>query len=163
MNRRRRTARQSSNVFTAFTQPQILELKEIFNLLDVTADGYISKDDLSTFLESIGTPLTDKEIDTMMDDMGDKFNFTLFLTTLCERLSNIDSENVISNALRTFDTAESGEISLTELKEALLTTNTPLTPEEWSLLEKELRPANDKVKITEVSKVVRHCGLSPTE
>ncbi|KAI5171759.1 myosin regulatory light chain 12 [Nematocida sp. LUAm3] len=164
MNRRRRTARQSSNVFTAFTQPQILELKEIFNMLDTTSDGNISANDLETFLDSIGAPLTKEEINNMMEDMGERFNFTLFLTTLCERLSNIDSENVIAGALKIFDPSESGCVVLSEVKEALLSEgSSPLTQNEWTLLEKQLKATNGKVQIKEISRAIRHCGLSPAE
>lgn len=157
---RRRTARQNSNVFTAFTQPQILELKEIFNLLDSTADGKISREDLATFLNSIGSPLTDEEIDGMMDDMGERFNFTIFLTTLCEKLSNLDSENVIAHALKAFDPSDSGSITVSELKGALLAHDPPSTPEEWTTLEKILRPVDGKVPIKDLARLIRHCGLA---
>lgn len=162
MNRRRRTARQNSNVFTAFTQPQILELKEIFNLLDTTADGNISREDLETFLGSIGSPHSPEEIGSMMEDMGERFNFTLFLTTLCERLSNLDSENVIAHALSVFDMEGSGRISFVELKEALCTEG-ETTQEEWDLLCKQLGPTEDSVCIRALARTIRHCGLLPSK
>ncbi|EHY65359.1 myosin regulatory light chain 12 [Nematocida ausubeli] len=159
MNRRRRTARQSSNVFMAFTQPQILELKEIFNLLDSTADGFISKEDLVSFLDSIGAPLTKEEIDEMMYDMGDRFNFTQFLTSLCERLANLDAQNVIEQAIGVFDPAGTGKVSLTDLKEALSQGDTAITPQEWAVLEKELKPEEGKLPIPEIAKIIKNCGL----
>ncbi|KAI5189811.1 myosin regulatory light chain 12 [Nematocida sp. AWRm77] len=157
---RRRVRRQSSNIFTAFTQAQIAEFKEIFNLLDSTADGNISREDLSTFLESIGSPLTEEEINTMMEEMGDRFNFTLFLTVLCERLSNLDSENVIARALKVFDPNDTGSVSLFALKEALLAQEPACTKEEWAALEKLLTPVEGKAQIADVAKLIRHCGLS---
>ncbi|KAI5188797.1 myosin regulatory light chain 12 [Nematocida minor] len=159
MNRRRRTARQSSNVFMAFTQPQILELKEIFNLLDSTADGFISEEDLVSFLDSIGAPLTNEEISEMMCDMGERFNFTQFLTSLCERLANLDAQNVIEQALGTFDPACSGKVAIADLKESLLQGEGAITPQEWSVLEKELKPEEGKLPIPEIAKIIKNCGL----
>ncbi|EIJ87275.1 myosin regulatory light chain 12 [Nematocida parisii] len=159
MNRRRRTARQSSNVFMAFTQPQILELKEIFNLLDSTADGFISQEDLVSFLDSIGSPLTKEEISEMMYDMGERFNFTQFLTTLCERLANLDAQNVVEQALGLFDPAGTGSVSLADLKESLMQGETPITQLEWSILEKELKPNEGKISIPETARIIKNCGL----
>lgn len=162
MNRRRRTARQSSNVFMAFTQAQIMEMKEIFNLLDSTADGFISREDLVSFLDSIGSPLAKEEIDDMMYDMGERFNFTQFLTSLCEKVANLDAENVLEKALGVFDPASTGKISISELKECLVQGEGAVTPEEWSILEKELKPVEGKLLISEVAKIVKSCGLLST-
>lgn len=159
MNRRRRTARQSSNVFMAFTQPQILELKEIFNLLDSTADGFISEEDLVSFLDSIGSPLTPEEISEMMCDMGEKFNFTQFLTSLCERLANIDAQNVIEKALGVFDPAGTGRVDIADLKNSLFTGETAITQEEWNVLEKEIKTEEGKIPISDISKIIKNCGL----
>ncbi|OAG31626.1 myosin regulatory light chain 12 [Nematocida displodere] len=164
MNRKKRTARQSSNVFTAFTHPQILELREVFSLLDGTADGKISKEDLETFLESIGSPHTEEEIEGMMHDLGGStFCFTTFLTALCEKLSNIDSENVLARALGIFDPGLRGSISVSELKEALTTSGDRLTPGEWAVLEKQLSPADGHVQAKDLAREIRHCGLAPSE
>ncbi|KAH9386356.1 myosin regulatory light chain 12 [Nematocida major] len=160
MNRRRRTARQSSNVFQAFLQPQILELKEIFNMLDSTADGYISKEDLVSFLDSIGSPHTEEEIDEMMYEMGDRFNFTQFLTSLCEKLANLDALNVTEKALQALDPAGSGKVALSDLKESLTRGENAVTLQEWSILEKELSAENGVLPIPQVAKVIKNCGLS---
>lgn len=159
MNRRRRTARQSSNVFTAFTQPQILELKEIFNLLDSTADGFISEEDLVSFLDSIGSPLTPEEIEEMMHDMGERFNFTQFLTSLCERLANIDAQNIIEAALCIFDPAGTGKVDIADLKHTLLQGDTAITQDEWKVLEKELKTEEGKMPIPEIAGIIKNCGL----
>lgn len=149
-------------MFTAFTQPQILELKEIFNLLDTTSDGYISTEDLRSFLDSIGAPLGDEEIGTMMGEMGDPFNFTLFLTALCEKLSNLDSENVIVSALRTYDEADTGFIGLDSLREALLQRGEGVSPGEFQLLVKECKLVDGRVSIRELARTIKHCGLLPS-
>lgn len=162
MNRGRRIARQSSNIFAEFTQHQILELKGIFNMLDSTADGNVSREDLVLFLETIGAPLTPEEIDGMMEEMGERFNFTLFLTTLCEKFSKIESEKVLVQALQVLDQSGTGKISLSELREALLGGPEPVTKEEWRTLEKQLAPVEGKVSISEIARTIKYCGLPPT-
>ncbi|KAI5186317.1 fast skeletal myosin light chain 2 [Nematocida homosporus] len=139
-----------------------MELKDIFNMLDVTTDGNVSRQDLETFLEDIGAPLTNEEITSMMDDMGDRFTFTLFLTTLCERLSNIDSENVIASALQVLDPSESGLVAVTEL-EAALCQSGGVSAEEWQALERLLKPSEGRVAIKDLAKTIRHCGLALSE
>lgn len=160
---RRRAARQSSNVFTAFTQAQMQELKEIFNMLDITSDGNISREDIEGFLNSIGSPLSIKEIDVLMEEMGERFNFTLFLTTLCEHLSNIDAENVIIASLKELDIDGSESFLLDDLREIVMSGENRITEEEWNAFEKHLGKREHPVPIQEIAQALRYCGLPPSE
>jgi myosin regulatory light chain 12 len=98
----RRTRRQNSNIFHMLGKNQIVELRETFNILDSNSDGLITRDDLEAFVNSIGTPFTDKEMDEMMAEMGESFSFMTFITMVGERLSSTDSEQEISRALFEF-------------------------------------------------------------
>lgn len=98
----RRTKRQNSNIFHMLGKNQIVELRETFNILDSNSDGFITRDDLESFVNSIGTPFTNQEMDNMMNEMGEGFTFMTFITMVGERLSNTDSEKEISRALFEF-------------------------------------------------------------
>jgi Ca2+-binding EF-hand superfamily protein len=52
--KRERPQRPTSNVFAMFDQSQVQEFKEAFNMIDQDHDGYITKDDLSDMLASLG-------------------------------------------------------------------------------------------------------------
>lgn len=51
---KKRAQRATSNIFAMFSQEQIQEFKESFNLLDQNHDGFIDKEDLHDMLASLG-------------------------------------------------------------------------------------------------------------
>jgi len=58
--RKKRAARQNSNIFAMFSQKQITEFKEAFSMIDHDNDGFLDKEDLKDMLASLGecsTPL----------------------------------------------------------------------------------------------------------
>ncbi|EOB12165.1 Myosin regulatory light polypeptide 9 [Nosema bombycis CQ1] len=107
---RRRTTRQNSNIFHMLGKNQIVELREAFNIIDTNGDGIIDKADLEDFLNSIGSPFTEEEINIMIDEMGPSISFMTFITMVGERLSSIDSEKQIRQALMEFDEKGDGKI-----------------------------------------------------
>lgn len=110
----RRTKRQRSNIFHMLGKNQIVELRETFNILDENSDGTITKDDLESFLNSIGTPFSEKEIEAMMAEMGEGFSFMTFITMIGERLSATDNEVEIYKALKEFENEADLRKGLTE-------------------------------------------------
>merc|ERR1712133_68442 len=119
MGMQRRNRRQSSNVFHMFTKEQISELRDAFNLFDVDGDGKISVDDLKQFLESIGNPYTNTEIETMVSQLEPNCNFMMLLTYLGEKMSEIGDANTILNAFKNLDQNNSGKIGKERLRELL--------------------------------------------
>ncbi|KAM0674942.1 hypothetical protein GVAV_001281 [Gurleya vavrai] len=113
MQNRRRTHRQSSNIFEMLTKQQIVELREAFNLLDTNSDTLICRNDLETFNCSIGNPFTSDEISEMVCESME-INFMMFLTMIGEKLSLTDDERSISKAFNEFK--ENGVVSAKELK-----------------------------------------------
>jgi myosin regulatory light chain 12 len=100
---KRRQKRQNSNIFHMLGKNQIVELREAFNLLDNNSDSIVDKADLESFLGSIGSPFTEREIDEMMGEACENMTFMLFLTMIGERLSCTDTEKAIAGALQVFD------------------------------------------------------------
>ncbi|OMH79544.1 Myosin regulatory light polypeptide 9 [Zancudomyces culisetae] len=120
LNRKKRSLRKQSNVFTIFDQKQITELKEAFSIFDHDADGFVDKEDLKDVLNSLGMDTNEEYIEGMLKEAPGPINFTMFLTMMGEKLSLMDSEHEIYTALQAFDVDKSGMIKAGELQEALM-------------------------------------------
>jgi len=109
-----------SNVFSKFTQRQIAEFKEAFQLMDHNKDGIIGKDDLRSTFGDLGKSVTDSELDELVNDSPAPINFTGFLTLFADRMSGgSDEDDVIIAAIKTYD--EEGKIAADNLRHALKT------------------------------------------
>ncbi|WP_139119019.1 EF-hand domain-containing protein, partial [Pseudoalteromonas sp. BMB] len=75
-SQKRRAQRSGSNVFAMFTQHQVQEFKEAFQLIDQDKDGFISKNDIRATFDSLGRLCTDAELDSMMAEAPGPINFT---------------------------------------------------------------------------------------
>merc|ERR1712200_55388 len=73
--------RSGSNVFSMFSQKQVAEFKEGFQLMDRDKDGILSKNDLRATL------------DEMINDAPGPINFTMLLTMFAERQSGGSDED----------------------------------------------------------------------
>jgi len=116
MLRERRRTRQNSNVFNMLTKSQLSELKEAFILLDRDCDSKLSVEDLTIFLESIGSPFSDEQIREMIAELEPNPTYIVLLTVIGERLGEIDSERELVEAFRMFDEDNDGLVEHGELK-----------------------------------------------
>ncbi|CAJ0581536.1 unnamed protein product, partial [Mesorhabditis spiculigera] len=128
--RRPRPQRATSNVFAMFSQNQIQEYKEAFNLIDQDNDGFIDQDDLREMYKSLGKDVDEKLLAEMVSQAPGPINFTLFLTMFGERLAGTDSEEVIRRAFECFDTDKVGVINEDRLRELLTTMGDRYTHEQ---------------------------------
>lgn len=119
-SQKRRAQRSGSNVFAMFTQHQVQEFKEAFQLIDQDKDGFISKNDIRATFDSLGRLCTDAELDSMVAEAPGPINFTMFLTIFGDRIAGADEEDVIINAFNLFDEGE-GKCKEDTLKRALTT------------------------------------------
>jgi len=81
-SQKRRAQRSGSNVFAMFTQHQVQEFKEAFQLIDQDKDGFISKSDIRATFDSLGRLCTDAELESMVAEAPGPINFTMFLPSL---------------------------------------------------------------------------------
>nr|AAT12377.1 myosin regulatory light chain [Antonospora locustae] len=114
---RRSLRRKDSNIFGMFSQEQINTMREVFNMLDVDNDAFLTKSDLVAISESIGNPLTDAEIDRMVGDR--KISYMMLLTMIGERLSEIEPEHSLIAAFKMFDSGD-GKIDEKDLRHWLI-------------------------------------------
>jgi Ca2+-binding EF-hand superfamily protein len=117
---KKRAQRTGSNVFAMFTQHQVQEFKEAFQMIDQDKDGFLSKNDIRATFDSLGRLCTDAELESMIQEAPGPINFTMFLTIFGDRTQGTDEEDVILNAFAQYDEGD-GLCREETLKHALVT------------------------------------------
>lgn len=116
----KRAKRAGSSVFSMFSQKQLQEFKEGFQLMDADKDGILNKNDLRQTLDMVGRLATDAELEKMLKEAPGPVNFTMMLTMFAERMSGgTDDDDVVKAAFQTFD--EDGKIDCEKLRHNLMT------------------------------------------
>jgi len=117
---KKRATRTGSNVFAMFTQHQVQEFKEAFQMIDQDKDGFLSKNDIRSTFDSLGRVVTDTELESMIKEAPGPINFTTFLTIFGDRTQGTDEEDVILNAFAQYDEGN-GMCNEDNLRHALMT------------------------------------------
>lgn len=127
----RRSKRQGSSVFSVFSQKQVAEFKEAFQLMDHDKDGIIGKNDLRATFDSLGKLASDKELDGMLSEAPGPINFTQLIALFAERMQGsgaTDDDDVVIAAFKTFD--KDGLIDGEKFRVALMTYGDKFTADE---------------------------------
>jgi Ca2+-binding EF-hand superfamily protein len=106
-----------------FSQKQIAEFKEAFQLMDNDKDGVIGKNDLRSTFDALGKLASDKELDDMLGEAQGPLNFTQLLTLFAARMSGggaTDDDETIVAGFKTFDNG-GGKIDSEKLRHSLIT------------------------------------------
>ena len=96
----------SSNLQQGFTEDEIEELKEAFNLFDTEGRGVINPQDLRGAMQSLGFETKNPIIFNIISDMsnGDEMSFDDFLNALGGKLGDRQSKEGIERIFELFDT-----------------------------------------------------------
>lgn len=89
-----------------FSQTQVAEFKEGFQLMDHDKDGIISKSDLRATFDTVGKLSNEKELDEMVNEASGPINFTQLLSLFGNRMADSggsDDDTVVIDAFKTFD------------------------------------------------------------
>merc|ERR1712029_1080843 len=109
-----------SNIFDLFTQTQVAEFKEGFQVMDKDKDGLIGKEDLRATFAEMGRPGTDEDFDSMVADAPNPINFTTLLSMFASRSSGEqDDDETVVTAFQSFET-EAGKIDSQQFKSMLM-------------------------------------------
>jgi len=109
-----------SNVFDVFSQAQVAEFKDGFQIIDRDKDGVLNKTDLRAMFDEIGRIVSDDDLDAMLGEAEGPINFTTFLTMFAAKQSGEnDEDEVIAKAIRAFE-KEPGEIDSESYRQALM-------------------------------------------
>ncbi|RZC33944.1 hypothetical protein BDFB_013068 [Asbolus verrucosus] len=118
----KKAKRSGSNVFSMFSQTQVAEFKEGFQLMDNDKDGIISKSDLRATFDAVGKLSNEKELDEMINEAPGPINFTQLLGLFANRMQDsggTDDDDVVVAAFKSFD--EGGVIDSERFRHALMT------------------------------------------
>merc|ERR1711915_500240 len=119
-----------SNVFDMFTQKQVAEFKEGFQIMDRDRDGVVDKNDLRGTFDEIGRMVSDSELDSMLSDAPGPINFTTLLHMFASRSSGeSDDDDVVAASIRAFEETP-GKIDAEQFKAMLMAFGDKFTKEE---------------------------------
>jgi len=127
---KKKAQKAASNVFSLFSQTQIQEFKEAFNMIDQNRDGFISAEDLGGMFGSMGKDHPADYLEAMVKEAPGDINFTTFLTLFGEKLHGTDPEDVILKAFKCFDPEGAKVINGDQLKRLLTAMGERFTAEE---------------------------------
>jgi len=109
-----------SNVFDMFTQKQVAEFKEGFQIMDRDRDGTIGKEDLRGTFDEIGRMVSDGDLDGMLADAPGPINFTTLLHMFASRSSGeSDDDDVVAASIRAFEKS-AGKIEAEQFRTMLM-------------------------------------------
>lgn len=89
-----------------FSQTQVAEFKEAFQLMDQDKDGIIGKNDLRATFDAVGKLSNEKELDEMVNEAPGPINFTQLLSLFALRMQDSggsDDDEVVVAAFKSFD------------------------------------------------------------
>jgi Ca2+-binding EF-hand superfamily protein len=113
----------SSNALSKLPTAQVHSLRESFQILDRDDDGQVNKDDISDMLSQLGLPVTPAELNAFFPPGGPQtMSMPTFLTQISTLLAAMSQPTELLNAFAAFDDGDSGQVDLTELRDALLNT-----------------------------------------
>lgn len=125
----RRAKKTGSNVFDMFTQRQVAEFKEGFQMMDRDKDGILGKSDLRQVFDEVGRIATDKELDDMLNEAPHPINFTMLLQMFAEKNTGTsDDDEVVAAAFNAF--SKDGWIDGDMFRHALMTWGDKYTAQE---------------------------------
>merc|ERR1711915_35998 len=126
----KKAKKSGSNVFDTFTQDQVSQFKDGFQIMDRDRDGILNKSDLRGVFDEIGRLCTEEEIDTMLAESEAPINFTTFLSMFAAKSTGEnDEDEVIIKAIRAFEKKDD-EIDAENFRNMLMGLGDKLTSQE---------------------------------
>jgi len=127
-----------------FTEQELLEFREAFNMFDIDGGGTIENHELKLVITQLGEEPTDEEIQEMIllvDENGDnEIDFDEFLTLMRLRqgVDGDDAEAQLREVFDVFDEDKSGFIDRDEMRRLMKKLAQALTEEEISAIMEEV-------------------------
>lgn len=130
-----------------FTDEQIQEFKEAFNLFDKDGDNTITTPELLTVMKSLGYNPSKDEVIEMIKDVDSnengKIEFSEFLSLMDANLNAFESEDLIRGAFEVLDPHGEGYITLQGLRQIVHDLGLDFTDEEMRDMIDEADPTGD--------------------
>ncbi|KAI9724890.1 MAG: hypothetical protein M1812_000166 [Candelaria pacifica] len=119
-----RSSNTSGDSLAKLKPAQVREMREAFHLLDRDSDGQVTRDDVVDVLTNLGQDASAATVSPFFPP-GQQQTLTLptFLTTLSTLLSPLSVPQELLNAFAAFDDDDSGQVDISDLRDALLNTS----------------------------------------
>lgn len=104
---------------------QVREMRETFEILDQDNDMQVTREDVAHILTNLGQEDTSSSTVAAYFAPGapNPLPLSAFLALLANPLSQLSSQSEFLSALSAFDDDDSGQVDISELKDALMNTN----------------------------------------
>merc|ERR1711909_82304 len=103
----KKAKKSGSNVFDTFTQDQVSQFKDGFQIMDRDRDGILNKGDLRGVFDEIGRLATEDELDVMLAESEAPINFTTFLSMFAAKSTGEnDEDEVVIKAFKAFEKSD---------------------------------------------------------
>ncbi|KAK0113042.1 hypothetical protein ONS95_014750 [Cadophora gregata] len=133
------TARQTGDInsLSRLQAAQVRELRECFQILDRDSDGQIGREDVADMLTQLGLSANTSDITPFFpSSTSQTVTLPTFLNAIALQLAALSPSAELLSAFSAFDEDDSGQIDLSELRDALL--HTAPDPGEKTLTEREI-------------------------
>merc|ERR1711983_192216 len=131
-----------TSVADQFTEEQIQEMKEAFNMFDRNSDGTVHNLQLVQLFRILGIHVTEAElkdqIEENFEDEGSFTDFPEFLTLVSKTISKSKSKEGLLEAFRVFDKTDDGFIAGEEIKAIMMSMGDKLSEEEYQEMMAEM-------------------------
>ncbi|KAL7626608.1 hypothetical protein AAE478_003380 [Parahypoxylon ruwenzoriense] len=124
------------NALSQLQPAQVRVLRDGFQILDRDSDGVVNREDVADMLNQLGLPSSPSDLSQFFPAGGPQTTtLAVFLNSIATTLAAISPSAELLSAFSAFDDDDSGQVDLSELRDALLHTTPepgekPLTPAE---------------------------------
>ncbi|KAH6681927.1 hypothetical protein B0J14DRAFT_695410 [Halenospora varia] len=126
-----------SNALSRLQPSQVRELREGFQILDRDTDGQVGRDDVADMLTQLGLSANTSDVTAFFPPSAPQtVTLPAYLNSLAGLLAALSPSQELLNAFSAFDEDDSGQVDVSELRDALL--HTSPDPGEKPLTEREI-------------------------
>ncbi|KAL2074462.1 hypothetical protein VTL71DRAFT_8240 [Oculimacula yallundae] len=126
-----------NNALSKLQPAQVRELREGFQILDRDSDGQVGREDVADMLTQLGLSANASEITAFFPpSTSQTVTLPTFLNSIAAQLAALSPSAELLSAFSAFDEDDSGQVDLSELRDALL--HTSPDPGEKALTEREI-------------------------
>ncbi|KAI1102963.1 EF-hand [Jackrogersella minutella] len=111
------------NALSQLQPAQLRVLRDGFQILDRDSDGLVNREDVVDMLNQLGLPSGPSDVSQFFPPAGPQTTtLAVFLNSIATRLAAMSPSAELLSAFSAFDDDDSGQVDLTELRDALLYT-----------------------------------------
>ena len=151
-----------------FSEEQILEVKEAFNVFDSEQKGGLDARELKAAISALNIKITKEEIRNIYSDFGkdirEKINLDEFMEIVIPRLPDRHTKDYIQKIFQYFDLENTGKITARHLKKIAQEIGENLSDEELKeIMEEADKDADGYIGFDDFYRIMKKRGDDPLE